>query len=319
MKVFIDPGHGGADSGASGNGIREKNIVLDIGKKLQSKLEKYPDIQVRLSRTTDQYVTLTQRANNANAWNADLFISIHINAGGGTGFESYIFNGNVSSRTKDAQTMIHEEIIGQIGVVDRGKKTANFAVLRQTNMPAILTEMLFIDAKADADKLRDSQFINKAVTGYELGILRFFGLERSSAEGGRPKPTKSDLFIRQVQQFVVDYGYNITIDGIAGPQTKQGLIKVLQAELNKQFGKGLIIDGILGPKTSAALVTVRKGARGNITKVLQALLYINGFNPGPFDGIFGEQTYKAVQDYQRSNKLSVDGIPGRVTWTALLK
>ncbi|MED4163576.1 peptidoglycan-binding domain-containing protein [Halalkalibacterium halodurans] len=99
----------------------------------------------------------------------------------------------------------------------------------------------------------------------------------------------------------------------------RGLVKVLQTELNKQFGRGLVVDGIFGPRTRAALVNVRAGARGNLTRVLQALLYIRGFNPGPFDGIFGGKTESAVRAFQRANRLTVDGIVGPQTWGALLR
>lgn len=131
--------------------------------------------------------------------------------------------------------------------------------------------------------------------------------------------SSGDPYIRQVQQFVVDYGYKIKVDGLKGPETKRGLVKVLQNELNKQFGAGLVVDGLPGPKTYAALVAVRKGAKGNITKVLQALLYIAGHNPGNLDGDFGGNTYKAVRSYQSATSgLTVDGTPGQATWTKLI-
>jgi len=107
-----------------------------------------------LSRTTDVYLSLSQRADLANKWGADYFISVHINAGGGTGFESYIYNGSVSSATIAYQNVM--KAIG--GVKDRGKKRANYAVLRETKMPAILTENLFIDNSSDVAKLKSEQF-----------------------------------------------------------------------------------------------------------------------------------------------------------------
>src|SRR5699024_11258518 len=86
---------------------------------------------------------------------------LHINAGGGTGFESYIFNGAVSNKTHNLQSDMHSNIMKQIGVADRGKKRANFAVLRQTQMSAVLTENLFIERNEDAAKLKDSKFLAK--------------------------------------------------------------------------------------------------------------------------------------------------------------
>lgn len=91
VKIFIDPGHGGTDSGAAANGLLEKNITLQIALFLRDMLiSEYDGVSVRLSRSIDQSVTLSQRTNAANSWGADYFVSIHINAGGGTGFESYV-------------------------------------------------------------------------------------------------------------------------------------------------------------------------------------------------------------------------------------
>lgn len=182
-KVFINPGHGGKDPGAVGNGLQEKEIVLQLGKKIVAMLKDY-DVEVKLFRADDTYYSLDRICKEANDWKANLFISLHVNAGGGTGFESYIYNGSVSSKTRTYQNTIHAEIMKQLaGVRDRGKKRANFAVVRQTKMPAILTENLFIDTKSDAQKLKDSKFINKIAQGHANGIVKALGLKK------KPKPT----------------------------------------------------------------------------------------------------------------------------------
>lgn len=91
-----------------------------------------------------------------------------------------------------------------------------------------------------------------------------------------------------------------------------------QYELNKQFNKGLVIDGIPGPKTDAAAVTIRKGAKGNLTKAMQAFLFFKGYKLS-VDGIFGDITHEMVRNYQRANRLSVDGIPGKQTFRKLIR
>ena len=106
-------------------------------------------------------------------------------------------------------------------------------------------------------------------------------------------------------------------DGIYGPNTKKCLLKVLQSELNKQFGKGLAVDGIWGPKARAACINVRRGARGNITKVLQGALICNNYDTNGFDGIFGGGTESAVRQYQAAHGLSADGIAGKNTFAKL--
>src|SRR5690625_2384935 len=164
VKIFIDPGHGGQDPGASGHGLKEKNVVLEIALRVADVLTKnYLGVDVQLSRTADTFIELEERASQANAWGADYFVSIHNNAFNGSahGFESYIYNDNVSQTTKDKQKDVHQYISSSLNVNDRGMKDANFSVLRNTSMTAILLELLFIDNKAETNKLGSTQFKNK--------------------------------------------------------------------------------------------------------------------------------------------------------------
>ena len=122
FKLYLDPGHGGSDPGAVGNGLQEKDVTLSISLKIREiLLDEYNDISVKMSRAGDTYPSLTQRTNEANNWDADYFLSIHINSGGGSGFESYVDLG-VDSVTVNYQNIIHEEIAKVIGLRDRGKK-----------------------------------------------------------------------------------------------------------------------------------------------------------------------------------------------------
>lgn len=82
VKIFIDPGHGGSDPGATGNGLQEKTLTLQIALALRTILtNEYEDVSLLLSRTSDQYVSLNDRTNAANNWGADFFLSIHVNSG----------------------------------------------------------------------------------------------------------------------------------------------------------------------------------------------------------------------------------------------
>ena len=112
------------------------------------------------------------------------------------------------------------------------------------------------------------------------------------------------------------YNLNIATDNIFGKETKKALVIGLQTELNNQYQKGLVVDGIFGSKTKNACVSVRKGAKGNITYILQAILYCKGYKIA-VDGDFGVNTENAVKDYQQSNGLTVDGIAGKNTFTKL--
>src|SRR5699024_7226808 len=125
-KIYIDASHGGSDPGAVANGLKEKDLTLSISKKIASILKNY-ECTVRLSRTTDKSLTLKQRTDDANRWGADYLLSIHINAGGGTGYEDFIYNGNVSNDTAKLRDTIHSEVVKELKVWrNRGKKKANF-------------------------------------------------------------------------------------------------------------------------------------------------------------------------------------------------
>lgn len=178
--IVIDPGHGGSDPGAIGNDLYEKELTLDISNRTKEYLEKhYTGHKVLLTRTHDEYLTLAQRAQFANNNKADLFISMHINSGGGTGYESFIHT-NTQATTSGMQNLVHAEAIKEMKATDRGKKKANFAVLRLTKMPAILPENLFIDRKEDAVKLKQSSFIDKIAKGHAEGIAKALGLKIKS-------------------------------------------------------------------------------------------------------------------------------------------
>lgn len=94
-------------------------------------------------------------------------------------------------------------------------------------------------------------------------------------------------------------------------------VRRLQEELNSQFSRGLVVDGINGPKTLAACPQVKKGAKGNVTRLIQERLNSVGFNLD-VDGIFGTKTYNAVKVFQRNRNLTQDGIVGPKTWEYLL-
>ncbi|WP_368654335.1 N-acetylmuramoyl-L-alanine amidase [Ornithinibacillus sp. 4-3] len=174
-KIFIDPGHGGRDPGAIANGLQEKSITLAIA--LQTKVfleQNYEGVLVQLSRSTDQTLSLVQRTNMANQWQADLFVSIHVNAGGGTGFESFIYDGLFAERAKtdEIRKMIHHEIVQGSDFFDRGCKAANFHVLRATRMSAVLVENGFIDRLEDARQLKSYAFIERLALAHANGIAK---------------------------------------------------------------------------------------------------------------------------------------------------
>lgn len=181
FKLFLDPGHGGSDSGAVGNGLKEKDLTLSISTKIFDILtSEYNDVAVRMSRTGDTFPTLTQRTNDANTWGADFYLSVHMNSGGGTGFESFVYP-NVGVPTTTYQSAIHEEIMKVIGLRDRGKKQSNLHVLRESNMPALLTENGFIDNALDSAKMKDQNWINSVARAHVSGLEKAFNLKKKAS------------------------------------------------------------------------------------------------------------------------------------------
>ena len=195
-KIFIDPGHGGNDPGAIGKRSREKDNVLKVALRLKAILEGYGH-EVRLSRSTDVFIPLGERARLANAWGADYFFSLHDNsatATSATGFETFIYNGSVSAATTKLQNAVHSSIANQIGIRDRGKKRANFAVLRLTNMPAVLVEYAFISNYSDETILIDE--VEKLALLTAQGIVNYAGGKKDvAAVPNQPKPTPEKLTI----------------------------------------------------------------------------------------------------------------------------
>jgi N-acetylmuramoyl-L-alanine amidase len=202
MKVYLDPGHGGQDPGAQGHGLDEKDVTLAIALKLRSILQNdYENVDVKMSRSSDTTRSLSQRSSDANAWGADFFISIHINSGPSSaqGYEDYIYSGlSDSSKTAQYQDIIHAEVVKVAQLKDRGKKKANFHVIRETNMPAILTENGFISNDHDAALMKQSSWIQKVAQGHANGIAKAFGLKRKATPPPQPdtpdQPDSGSLF-----------------------------------------------------------------------------------------------------------------------------
>lgn len=303
--IVIDPGHGGSDPGAQGNGLREKDLTLDISKRIRKYLENnYSGLKVLMTRTGDKYLTLSQRAQFANSNKADLFISIHINAGGGTGYESFIHTSqNSNTATGKMQNTVHAEAMKKINVVDRGKKRANFAVLRETNMRAILPENLFIDRKEDAAKLKESSELQKIAEGHAIGIAKSLGLKTKKGGGtsqSKPKPSKPATDhtkpTKKKAKLVVDskWGRAVTralqrffdtpVDGKLSGQLRNGVTNALYGNTASFGGGGSVV-----------------------IKALQRYLNSKGFNL-KVDGLLGAATVRALQSYLGT---PIDGVLSR--------
>lgn len=174
MKIFIDPGHGGNNPGAIGpNGLREADVNLDIALKLGKILIQW-EYDINYSRVVDETVSLSRRAQLANEWGANYFVSIHCNSNenssiGGTS-TFYYRSGTVAQRFAQ---VVNNNLVRQIELRDIGTFSANFAVLRLTRMPAILVEVAFISNPYEAELLSTNSFRQNCAIGIANGIAQF--------------------------------------------------------------------------------------------------------------------------------------------------
>ncbi|MCQ6528542.1 N-acetylmuramoyl-L-alanine amidase [Bacillus mycoides] len=190
QMIIIDPGHGGTDPGKATQGLHESDIVLDTSKRLQSLLEKHTPFRVLLTRETDirlgekQGEDLKNRVDFAKEHNGDVFVSIHANASknhDGYGTETFYYKGSekkeVNEREKDSYMLadkIQKRLVKALDTRDRGVREGDLYVLRENEMPAVLTELAFLDNSADYEKLASESGRQIAGEAIYAGILDYY-------------------------------------------------------------------------------------------------------------------------------------------------
>ena len=181
-KIYIDQGHNpvNPNAGAEGNGLREQDLVYDIGQRLAALLRANPNYEVRLSRPTEDTLlgtsnasSLAARVNDANRWGADYFISLHTNAAASpsaTGSEAYVYSRGTSAY--DFAESLLTSMTAATGLHNRGVKARpGLYVLRKTRMPATLIELGFITNPRDASLMENSPEL--FAQGLYRGILSY--------------------------------------------------------------------------------------------------------------------------------------------------
>ncbi len=163
ISLVIDAGHGGADSGATGNGLAEKNLNLAIVLAAKKYFSRDSKFKVYYTRTSDSYPSLTNRCKLANTQNVDMFICVHINSASASanGTET-LWNPKRNSSTakkgltsRELATALHNSTVDATGFKNRGLKSrTDLCVLNRTNMPACLIEYGFISNKTEARKMK---------------------------------------------------------------------------------------------------------------------------------------------------------------------
>jgi len=173
--VVIDAGHGDHDPGAIGaTKKREKDFNLAMALKVEKLLANEPNIDVVLTRSTDKFLELKDRAKLANDLKADVFISIHANSGpsAATGTETYYYD----QSDKALATALHKEIVKAMGLKDRGVRYGNFHVIRETKMPGALLEVGFMSNKTDESKLFDPATQDRVAEAIVRGIKNYLNV-----------------------------------------------------------------------------------------------------------------------------------------------
>lgn len=195
--IVIDPGHGGNFFG-SVYGVAEKTLNLDTSKRLQTKLRNTGKYEVVMTRETDKHFStvlatdLNYRSTLANNLKADIFISVHYNAGptGSRGLETFVHHPtypaqarrdqlNISNprikQSRDLADSVQNTMVQRTGMVNRGVKGLDLNVLRKTQMPAILVELGFMSDANELKKVRTNSYQDTITTAITDGINKYFG------------------------------------------------------------------------------------------------------------------------------------------------
>lgn len=299
-RVFIGVGHGGSDTGTTGNGLIEKDVNLNMAIAMRDELIRN-GVTVGISRTNDSGAGLREEIRKANEFGPDLAVEVHNNAGGGNGFEVYCQT-NQFEKTSAALAKNIEAEIKAIGQNSRGLKTKInasgkdwFGWLRQVECPAVLCEGAFLDS---SDSQIISTFEKQAQFGiaYAKGVLKQLGIAwKPDGSSGQNEPSPGTF---KAGEEVTGKGtYYATADGTGSKGTTNGLTgKVYKTAYPKPYPVNINKIGWFQDRD----VTLAAAGTGR-------------FKTG--DAVTGKGIYYAAADGTGS-KGSTDGVIGKVYKTA---
>lgn len=171
-RVFIDAGHGGSDPGATGNGLKEKDLTLAISEKVQRILQA-KGIEVVMRRTTDTYLDFRKISSVANNSGSDAFASIHINSASPNAYGIETYYGTNRFESKPLAESVQNQLISSTGAHSRGVKVNDYNVVKDTIMPSILTECGFISNKSEAIKMATNSYQELLASAIANGINNY--------------------------------------------------------------------------------------------------------------------------------------------------
>lgn len=179
--VVLDPGHGGDQAGALYFGVREADVNLAVALLLQQKLTAF-GATIVLTRSANELVAphastpaaeLQARVDIAKAADADIFVSLHANAHD-KAETAGIITFYPPGRPTDLARAVQDGVVGETGAVNKGVRPANFYVLRNSDIPAVLVEMGFLTNRAENARLADPDYQEQLASGIFKGIMSYF-------------------------------------------------------------------------------------------------------------------------------------------------
>lgn len=169
--VVIDPGHGGHDKGGQWGRVYEKHLALDTATRLEATLKRM-GYQTVMTRRSDYFISLPQRASAANRYRNAIFVSIHYNYTWKehvSGLETFYYN----SEGQRLAQFVQSSLIRQTRTVNRSAKFARFYVLRNCKLPAILVEGGFVSNEKERNRMKSAYFRESIARGIAEGIQRY--------------------------------------------------------------------------------------------------------------------------------------------------
>lgn len=303
-KIAYCAGHGRFTPGKrTPDDEREWTFNDKVIRAMETELKTYEGVQ--LLRTDDPTggtdVPLKTRTNKANNWGADVYVSVHHNANTGrwgnwTGVETFTYLGS-NPKSERLAKCVHPRIVQAMGLRDRGMKKENLHIVRETKMPAILTEGGYMDSTIDILKLRSDAHMKAQGVAIAQGIAEYAGLKKNSgttaaAKNYMDQGDQGDK-VKELQQNLITLGLELEADGIYGKDTANAVMTL-------QRRTGLDADGIAGTETLAKIkVLLERDAKAS--------------TPGTY------RVYTGVFSSEEEAQKQADAISGKLGYQPFVK
>ena len=258
VKIALDAGHGINTPGKrTPDGEREWTFNSKVALAAIAKLNTFQNVEIlRLDDPTGKTdVALKTRTDRANTWKADVLVSMHHNAylgkwGSHGGIETYTQPG-ASQQSRDIAAVVHPRVVKAMGLRDRGSKTLNLHMLRESSMPAILIEGGFMDSTVDIIAMRDNKKLQAQGEAIAESLAVYFKLNPKAGGSNPPGTTVYEYgdkgpAIGTLQKEFNKLGYKLVVDNIFG----SAMLEVVK-DFQKKYG--LAVDGYVGPKTQTKM------------------------------------------------------------------